>query len=124
MVRLRTAARSDRPAARWQPHVAEADVVVLVLLGDLAERVRAVDEAEAALQPSDVDPVLWIGRGVDVRPSARDAEAVGRQAADLRAAGEEAATPRVGAHASQVAEAVVDLRARPHHLAAGAVGVE
>src|SRR3954452_23831143 len=86
MVRLRTAARSDRPAARWQPDVAEADVVVLVLLGDLADGVGAVDEAEAALQPRDVDPVLGIRRRVDVRPARGDAQAIGRKPAHLRAA--------------------------------------
>src|SRR3954471_298387 len=122
--RLGTAAWRDRPAARRKAHVAEADVVVLVLLGDLAERVGAVDEAEAALQPRDVDPVLGIRRRVEVRPARGDAQAIGRKPAHLRAAAVVAVVARVRAHAVEVAEAVVELRPGADHLVALALGVE
>ena len=50
-------------------------VVALVRLEEQVLRIDAHDEGEAAAQAADVDPLLVVVGGVDVRPADRGAEA-------------------------------------------------
>src|SRR4051794_41760807 len=90
MLPVRAAARRHAAVPRGQPDDALTDVVVLVLLDQLAGRIGAVHEGEAAAQARDADPVLMVGRGVDVGPAGGDAQAQLAAAEVLAAGGGEA----------------------------------
>jgi hypothetical protein len=97
---------------------------VLVRLEEQVLRVDGHREDEAAVEAADVDVLLVVVGGVDVRPADRGAEDVAADARVLVAAGVVGVGrgALAGAGAGEVAEAVVQLRARPQDRAEGAVG--
>src|SRR5215216_78192 len=68
---LAAAGRSADRASRRQLHDREALVVGLVRLPDAVGRVGDVLERERPLEARHVDPLLVVGRRVDVRPAHR-----------------------------------------------------
>ena len=86
-------------AAVGQADEALGAVVVLVRLEEVFLRVDDHPVGEAAAQPGDVDPLLVVGRGVDVRPADRGAELDPVAGGVLVAAGVDAAGRRAAAGA-------------------------
>ena len=115
-----------RPGLVGQPHDLRRGVVVLVGLEDAVARVGAVHDREAAAQARDVDPVVGIGRRVDVGPAHRRPQRDLARARALVAGAEEAPAPdgRPAAHAVEVAQAVVVLGPGAHQRRAPAGQVD
>src|SRR5438552_13308776 len=101
-------------------------VVSLVALPDVVLRIGPVNVRETAVQTCDVDPLLIVGRGIDVGPTDRGPERNLLLARVLAAAVEHAVPRRALSRlrVKQVAQAVIDLWPRPDELHAVARGVD
>ena len=105
-----------RPGLVGKPDDRRADVVGLVGLPDPVAGVGAVHDREAAAQARDLDPVVGIGRGIDVGPAHGCPEGDLAGVRTLIARAEEAVAADRGAvaHAVEVAQAVVVLGPGAH----------